>query len=400
MIARFLFITALLCAGCQPQKAPPAAGPSDGWVSSGGELFLDKQNPWWLANTTRVGYCIRTDPATFALSEAQARTAVTEAIQYWKTEFAGAESQFFGKPQPQLISYGVRTGTTVTGRPLGIASQTFEEVPCASADLQFLFGPGSLSPTQAGYLGSAGRYIAAAVRTAYDPVQMRGQGYVYVTGGMESVRAPWRLLAVVAHELGHVFGIRHLGPRSSIMAERFPETSVYGVRDVDAAALSVEAVSLPRFFRLPDWQLACGSLAQDALKYFAGKAEPKDCLEFRFENAPKRLALSVRTESGPAVEKGNIVDLDIRPVFDPAVAIELPEGQTVFTVPAPLVTIFFGPAVLKGASGPARYVPLDGSPAKPVHLQFQGPTDWWLQITAPEGDRLKRILDVGFSLVF
>src|SRR4051812_27862966 len=36
-----------------------------GWVSGGGELVRDTQNPWFIQNTASVSYCIEVDPNHF-----------------------------------------------------------------------------------------------------------------------------------------------------------------------------------------------------------------------------------------------------------------------------------------------------------------------------------------------
>ncbi len=46
------YLSFLLLGGCGSR------GGSDGWVSSGGEVFQDRQNAWWLKNVKTVGYCV------------------------------------------------------------------------------------------------------------------------------------------------------------------------------------------------------------------------------------------------------------------------------------------------------------------------------------------------------
>jgi hypothetical protein len=185
-----------------------------GWVSSGGELFKDAKNPWFVRNTPLVRYCMQVDEPTVSATPRQVRQLISQALSYWQVEFAKATP--FGR-------------STVE-----VATQRFEEVDCATglADLAFKIGYGTLNADEIKYLGDPGKYIGVAVRTAYDEEQLRGKGFIYIssdrgpnayanTGAL--IEHAWEkeklLYYALLHETGHVFGLPHTG--SGLMSEVF-----------------------------------------------------------------------------------------------------------------------------------------------------------------------------------
>src|SRR4051812_39792798 len=77
-----------------------------GWISSGGELIRDAQNPWFLENTPSVDYCIQLDAASFSANHAQASEAVRAAIGYWQDQLRAAETL-----RPKEDPFFARVGT-------------------------------------------------------------------------------------------------------------------------------------------------------------------------------------------------------------------------------------------------------------------------------------------------
>src|SRR5690242_2227433 len=85
------------------------------WVSSGGELFKDAHNPWFLRNTTQVNYCIQV-ASSISQPKKQIQESVLQAISFWKAEF----KRFYSNSPIQRGSFLLGT-------------QEFREVDCTSA---------------------------------------------------------------------------------------------------------------------------------------------------------------------------------------------------------------------------------------------------------------------------
>jgi hypothetical protein len=220
------------------------------WASGGGELFLDAQNPWFVQNTTQVNYCILMDKEHFGVDESTIDRTITSALDYWKKEFART---------PPVTEDGVK---------IAVATQKFVKTSCQiSTDLVFQMG--YLDGKQIKEIGDPTHYISTAIRTSYDSVHLKGRGFVYLapqTGPLKVnddrlVPDPWsrdnngRLLMVLIHELGHVFGIPHLSGSSvgfsgrAIMSAGFPEWLVNKKLKV-----GIDPLRLPSFFQFDENQ--------------------------------------------------------------------------------------------------------------------------------------------------
>lgn len=190
------------------------------WVSAGGNLILDSQNPWFIQNTKVVRYCIERDPANFDAEFDNIQTQVRSAFAYWVREGSDVQGPTYWPGQ----------------EPIKIATQNFIEEQCNNkTDIRFQMG--FLSDQQLKSLGGDVRDIAGvAVRTAYDRVNLRGKGFVYIApdSGPNRFRGfttakPWRvksgalLYNMLIHELGHVFGLPHITTDSGLMRADFAE---------------------------------------------------------------------------------------------------------------------------------------------------------------------------------
>lgn len=191
------------------------AGSDGGWVSSGGELFKDAHNPWFVKNTKQVYFCILSDQQTLSQTSEDLPKVIEEALAFWKNEFSKTVSQ------------------ETPGR-FDLGGQDFIQVDCKDekVDLRFLFGFSTLSADEIKYLVKPEKYIGVSVRTAYDKVNLKAKGFVYIASDRGEhayenngtlTQEAWRnkklLQYALMHELGHVFGFPHTG--SGLMSEVF-----------------------------------------------------------------------------------------------------------------------------------------------------------------------------------
>ncbi|MBC7464674.1 MAG: matrixin family metalloprotease [Bdellovibrio sp.] len=203
----------------------PAAG---GWTSGGGELIRDQHNPWFIQNTKQVNYCIQIDEKEFGLSRNFVSSQVARTIQFWKNQLKELQVSNFGE------------------FAISVGGQNFSEVDCESAhDIDFQFGV--LSSEQAARLGDISKTIALSVRTDYDIKKLKSKGFVYFAKDKHFPSRPWssnygiRFLPVLAHEIGHVFGVQH---REDVdfMSENYPE-AVLSANDGDGTFYSLKLLN-------------------------------------------------------------------------------------------------------------------------------------------------------------
>ncbi len=271
---------------------PVVAG---GWGSSGGESFRDGHNPWFIQNTPVVRYCVKLDGAGFSADPAKAHQLVQRAISYWQNEFKTAKEVM----KPEF--------------PVDIATQQFVAVDCAghedaNVDLTFQLGYGTLDAKQRTFLVDPRKYVGIAVRTDYDEVNLRGKGFIYISSDrgdnrfnaetVGSVSAfvdqPWQydglLYRVLVHELGHVFGLPHVGggvnnfsnahnetqKTASLMSEQYPEEIVQ--RQTYRAFTALD--ELDPFF-MPRTEFHDCSLTANAIRFFK-LAPGQTCVHVKF----------------------------------------------------------------------------------------------------------------------
>jgi len=204
-----------------------------GWNSGGGELFKDGLNPWFIQNTKTVSACIEVDTDHFHYADGTdlKRDYIDKVLAYWKGQFAGqrVNSEFPTWPRT--------------------ATQRFEFGPCTDeTEVRFQFGV--LSPAQLKQFDRRGQdprdFLSLAVRTDYDRVSLRGKGFVYIAPdsgplkpySSDIIDRPWsanggiRLVKVLAHEVGHIFGVAHTssgpddGALDELMSAQYPEAIV------------------------------------------------------------------------------------------------------------------------------------------------------------------------------
>lgn len=199
----------------------PMALARGGWTSGGGENIRDERNPWWLQNTKEVTYCIKADERNFGQSRDVLQRKIRFALNFWKKQLGTLDFNQFDQLQ------------TVT-----VGTQKFTETACSdNTDLVFQFGV--LDGEQLRYLGDPTKFICVAVRTDYDPINLKGKGFIYISpeeGPLKFNKSglmnhPWSyqdgilLTPALIHELAHVFGIPHQ-KELAVMEVQFLESTL------------------------------------------------------------------------------------------------------------------------------------------------------------------------------
>jgi hypothetical protein len=189
----------------------PSQSPQGTITSSGGYLYGFETNPWFLQNTEEVKYCIDIDEENFGVSKKQADVAITGALDLWKEKLQKANYSKYSERDLK------------PWREIRLGTQKFLQVSCEASDVLLRFQLGKLSVEQMARFGNPKRFVANTVETAYDEVNMRGEGFIYLAPEKGTLRPEdkntaenfWSALdnrilqLVLMHELGHVFGLAH-----------------------------------------------------------------------------------------------------------------------------------------------------------------------------------------------
>ncbi len=381
---RHLAIVSALCflAACgKTGTSPPHLLTGGDWISSGGETLRDAHNPWWLKNVSDINYCVEVDTASISAPVAKIEEMVKVTIDYWKKEFT-RKVTFFDDPFHQLAHWN----------SVGVGTQNFHKVPCSGAeDLRLQFGYGTLTQTQKGFMKAPLRFVAVAVRTHYDAKALRGKGFIFVGSDIGPNRfAPetqaervWSfesaLTIALLHELGHVFGIPHLGNRYSLMGAGILELFTHKAMAPFLGKMN-DGQNDFTFFMPPTRRRGCTpDEKQKELwqKYFELEHKP-DCLTFQYDEAAKHFTVQAHDEKGLSkMDAGGIDSLTLKMGWWPTsgVIIFLNPLQLVFPGMDPNLALGLqmGPYFVAGQGG-GRLLSKKGN-TKLLHLQL-GPEEW------------------------
>jgi len=346
-----------------------AFGAGGGWVGSGGELFRDAHNPWFLRNTTNVSYCIQLDKETVSADLKTSEKAIKTGLMYWQKEL----NQSSAMPQ---------AGHFVLG------GQIFVQEECSSAtDLRFLFGHGTLSEKEIKFLKRPEKYVGITVRTAYDEVNLKGKGFIYIASDRgphaydnpgHYLKKAWQheklLTYALIHELGHMFGIPHTG--NGIMSEVFLDQFL-------TKTLVDNFIKLPfESFLHPKEELTtCLGVTRKSRRFFAMDTSHQ-CLIMKILNSHSPTAKwDVYAKINEADLAGTLLGsiVNIRPeLFDyrgrPASILQITKKQKVFTpIETAFRTFMVGPMILDtGAKG--VFISRAGGIPKNVYLRMTNST--------------------------
>jgi len=316
------------------------------WVGGGGEFNMDSQNPWFVQNTTTIKACVLVDAEHFHLPpyantdpNRYLQGVIHVAFKYWQDELA----------------VGTRWFRQDKNAPT-VGTQDLEFGPCADdTDLRFQFG--TLSKAQQAAFRDQGqdprKFVSLAVRTDYDRIHLKGKGFIYVTADSGPLRPtnvtmmpqPWahgeaRLIKVLAHELGHVFGLQHTKRLdrydSDLMSSGFPAVMVKPA-DPDEDEV-INGSGIPVFFSVN--HRADGSICPDAsdpnwaaVVSFLNLSTVPACLNIT--RTDDNIEISTTNQSGERQALLGSLHLDLGKMWptdlSPAITIWLPPDQTVFT---------------------------------------------------------------------
>ena len=358
-----------------------------GWVGTGGDLYKDQHNPWFVRNTNLIRYCLRVEEPAISASSEKINSLIEQAFRYWKAEFAWLNGQ----------------------TPVKVATQDFEKVPCdGTEDIRFLFGRETLDEQQLNFFKASQtpiqQVIATSVRTSYDRVQLKGKGFIFFNSdrgpnsyesGTLYVRAAWKydalLYRAIAHEIGHVFGLPHVG--HGLMATRFVEEMLDRVTYVDWVDLKL---NLGSFFtsmmskstdcdRTSEQRGWFGLRAQQKCIHLEPHEKTGELRVYSSDSADSAKTLIGRITEDPHQDpekKQKDVDME----FSSGVELWLPPEQKVFTEKETKNARFLAGPGFMSHSQPILFHPVGAKAPKPAFLR-QAPSQQ--QITGVENGSMR-----------
>lgn len=377
----------------------PVLAFAGGWVGSGGDIVGNESNPWFLGNVKSVRYCVFINETDVSLDSDKVRSRIADALHYWKEEFKAA---FY----PGLI-----TGLPSLEPATGIGTQTFVEENCPNSidvalrDFDVVFQVGILTKQQNDFITDPTRHVALTIRTQYDEQDLRGKGFIYIApdrGALRPASSDFRedawlyndgalLAQVAAHELGHLFGLRHLGPQFLLMSADYPAfiTTKMG------SSLSKK---IPNFYR-PESEysdlMPCRILPRQyefALSYF-GAPSDHVCIKLTVIGSKLQVATSRAANETFTVIGEALLDTGWQNMAEGEIRIGFNASQRVFSY---LSSLFTSLGMVPSAQPMTRtyktmFVPKNGGVIRPITF-IHGPNKFQVMATRTSGEIVDNVM--------
>ncbi len=336
-----------------------------GWISSGGESFIYSRNPWFVKNTTSVDYCLQMDEASFSISKAEVEKLIVQGFDFWKSEFA--TNNGFKKASAGYAN---------------IASQDFHYLAKCQADTPLIFKLGikSLDAEEITFLVDPKKYIGVTIRKNYALDTLRGDGIIYITADKgadaytnngqlvsEAWKTPALLHYALIHEIGHFFGIPHVG--SGLMSEVFMTVLL------NKQMTHEFETSLQLSFLNPQNNFEVCRASNNFNPDFFGVSKATACL--KFDSIPgSNLSWNVSSKldadsSYELIGVAQVTALDQSPyALKPAVIVQLPDEQKVFSAIETILGPFLVGAIFSDISYNGVFRPIKSVRAFPLQMSL------------------------------
>lgn len=348
LLTHFAFVCLLLTlisVSHLPQTASSKSGGGGdhGWTGSGGELFEFDKNPWFVRNTDTVFYCPIHDQASTTATTEVFKKAFGQALTFWQIEFARSQT---GNPSAGFAKIG---------------DQKWVE-DCSKADLEIKFGHGTLNEDEIKFLKIPQKYVGITVRKQYDFISLKGKGIIYISSDKgphayenkdgRLISEAWQseklLQYALQHELGHVFGVSHMG--TGLMSETFLDQLL----SKRMASFFDKEPILPFLFPASEIEVCAGLAEAGDFKHAFFNADPSaKCMKLTLDANSTQSSTLIwkvsikKTTEGEYEQIGQMratTPTARQFAMKPAVLVQLPSEQKVFEIKEhPFSSFMIGP---------------------------------------------------------